>query len=120
MEYQQVAPQLQIRVGAADARDWRTQLETAISNLHKAFPQMLAPTAALDSRKPLEDIGRVHTWHDIKMVLHQLSSEVHEQLAKIQSREKFLNNEFAARTDEYRNKKGNFDLLQVRANLTDA
>ena len=90
LEVQQVAPKLLIRV-AAEARDWRTHLDAASRDkevLTKAWPP--AQTSLL-----------------------RLRGEVTEHLAKVDTREAFLNGEFAAWTDEYRNKKEVFASKQV-------
>jgi hypothetical protein len=91
MEYQQVAPKLQIRV-AAEARDWRTHLE-----------------AALQDKESL-----VKLWPDSQTALKHVQQGILKQLAKVDNRENYLNNEFASRTDEFRNKKEVFIQKQVR------
>lgn len=92
MEYQQVAPKLQIRV-AAEARDWRTHLEAALQDKQ----------------------GLVKLWPDSQTALKHVQQGILEQLEKVEDRENYLNNEFASRTDEYRNKKEIFIQKQVRS-----
>lgn len=108
LEYHQVAPRLQIRV-AAEARDWRTHLEGAVEQLHRTFPK--DKSSVTPSKEDLETIGAA--WPQTKQHLQQISTEIAEQLTKIDTREQFLNNELAARTDEYRNKKHIHERKQV-------
>lgn len=42
-----------------------------------------------------------------------MQNDVHEQLNKLETRERFLNNEFTARTEEFRNKKESFESSKV-------
>lgn len=99
LEYQQVAPRLQIRL-AAEARDWRTHLETAADHLRRTFPSSEKEAAHSSSHDTIAAV-----WPVTKKHLHRVRQEVSEHLDKIDSREEFLNNELAARTDEFRNKK---------------
>lgn len=108
LEYEQVAPLLQIRI-AAEARDWRTHVDAAASQLRRAFPvdgRSSTPSSA--SSAPSVE------WATTQKQLHLVGTEVAEQLAKISTREQFLNGEFASRTEEYRNKKANHETKQVR------
>lgn len=89
METQQVAPQLQIRL-PAEARDWRTNLEGAAKD-----------------RTQIDE-----SWKEAKASLSRVCTEITEHLQKVETRERFLNNEFASRTDEYRNKKEIFTQKQ--------
>ena len=116
LEYQQVAPRLHIRV-AAEARDWRTHLEAASEHLRRAFPDHdSAPaTSGADHASGVSPAAMaVQAWPQTKKHLQQVHNEVSEQLAKISTREHFLNSEFAARTDEYRNKKMLHEQKQAR------
>lgn len=113
LEYQQVAPQLQIQIAAADARDWRGQCEAAVSHQERAFASSSSAAAASHDaagRKAAAGGG----WPATRATLQQVRADVTEQLSKIDTRERFLNNEFTTRTSEYRNKRENFDRTQAR------
>lgn len=52
-------------------------------------------------------------WHHIKKLLLHLQRDVHDHLNKLETRERFLNSEFAVRTEEFRNKKESFEAIKV-------
>jgi Intra-flagellar transport protein 57 len=110
MEYQQVAPQLQVRIDAADARDWRSQLESAVQHQQLAFS---GQTEAQLIKTSHAEEGTAHRWRNTRLALQQLKTDIAEQLGQVKTREQFLNNEFASRTDEFRNKRENFDRMQA-------
>ena len=111
LEYQQVAPKLHIKV-TAEARDWRTHLDTVLQQLSQAFQVV----DGQDSKAGGSDQGSsLATVPEIKRTLNQMQSEVQEQLSKLDTRERFLNNELATRTDVYRNKKELLQIKQARA-----
>jgi hypothetical protein len=92
----------------AEARDWRTHLETLLQQLSQAF-QAKDSTAQQPGHSA--DNGAMASLPEVKRALTQMQAEVQEQLSKLDTRERFLNNEFATRTDVYRNKK---ELLQIK------
>lgn len=111
LEYQQVAPKLHIKV-TAEARDWRTHLETVLQQLSQAFQVVDAQdSTAQQPGRSTQNAATLATLPEIKRALNQMQTEVQEQLSKLDTRERFLNNEFATRTDVYRNKK---ELLQIK------
>jgi hypothetical protein len=115
LEYQQVAPRLQIRV-AAEARDWRTHLDAASEQLLRTFPEessLHAATGMVSTHFEGVGSGSIPAWPQTKKHLQQVQAEVAEQLTKIETREQFLNNELTSRTDEYRNKKQIHEHKQV-------
>eukprot|EP00892_Ulva_mutabilis_P007190 jgi/Ulvmu1/4843/UM020_0129.1 len=101
LEYQQVAPRLQIRI-AAEARDWRTHLDGVIQSLQGTFSE------ATSESSPAQQQASV-AWTHVKDMLKHVQNDVNEQLNKLEIRERFLNNEFASRTEEYRNRKESFE-----------
>lgn len=104
LEYQQVVPRLQIRV-AADARDWRSHLDTAAEHLRRAFPLAAERKGAGDA--PMS------AWPQTKRFLAQVQAEVGEHMDRISFREQFLNNELAQEVTEYRTRKLEHEQRQV-------
>lgn len=113
LEYQQVAPKLHIKV-TAEARDWRTHLDTVLQQLSQAF-QVVDGQEAKAQHGGSNQNSKLATVPEIKRTLKQMQTEVQEQLSKLDTRERFLNDEFATRTDVYRNKK---ELLQIKQACT--
>lgn len=105
LEYQQVAPRLQIRI-AAETRDWRTHLDGLTQWLQATFD-----ATEKDAGKQGQQASMA--WEQLKKLLNRVHNDVHEQLNKLETRERFLNSEFAARTEEYRNKKESFEARKV-------
>jgi intraflagellar transport protein 57 len=113
LEFHQVAPKLHVRI-TAEARDWRTHLDSIIEQLHRAFQHTEADENSSQQTIASAEGPKIVAWPEIKRMLNQIHNEVHEQLNKLETRERFLNNEFATRTDEYRNKKESLLAKQVR------
>ena len=105
LEYQQVAPKLQIRIGA-EARDWRTHLDGVMQCLQSTFSEEEAQGGPARQQAGI-------LWPQVKSLLRIVQSDVNEQLNKLETRERFLNHEFAARTEEFRDKKESFEASKV-------
>lgn len=105
LEYQQVAPRLQIRI-AAETRDWRTHLDGVKQWLKASFNAAEKDAGTQGQQAPV-------AWKQVKRSLNHVQNDVHEQLNKLETRERFLNNEFTARTEEFRNKKESFESSKV-------
>ncbi|GFR50652.1 hypothetical protein Agub_g12901 [Astrephomene gubernaculifera] len=79
IELERVAPKLRITI-AADSKDWRSHLDEA--HQHK------------------EVIGKA--WPDSKQSLERLRTDLNGTLEKLQTREKFLNEQFESLMQQYR------------------
>ncbi|KXZ46063.1 hypothetical protein GPECTOR_47g338 [Gonium pectorale] len=79
IELERVAPRLRITI-AADSKDWRSHLDEA--HQHK------------------EAIGKA--WPDSKQSLERLRADLNGTLEKLQTREKFLNEQFESLMHQYR------------------
>ena len=108
LEYQQIAPRLQVRI-AAETRDWRTHLDGVTQLLQATFN-------ATEKDVGMQGQQASVAWEQLKNLLNHVQKDVHEQLNKLETREHFLNNEFAARTEEFRNKKESFEASKVSIN----
>jgi estrogen-related receptor beta like 1 len=93
LELERVAPQLRV-VSAADAKDWRTHLEAA--------------------HKHQEEIAR--TFPEVKVLLDHVAADVAQMMEKIDTRERYVNNQLEPLSAEYQHHRENLNGSQQRYN----
>jgi estrogen-related receptor beta like 1 len=95
LELERVAPQLRV-AAAADAKDWRSHLESA----HKHQRQI------------------ARSFPDVKASLERVAADVASVLDKIETRERFVNDQMEPLTAEYRRERERLDDARARYNAS--
>lgn len=93
LELERVAPQLRV-VSAADQKDWRSHLEAA--------------------HKHQDEITR--TFPEVKVLLDHVANDVSQMLEKVETREKYVNNQLEPLSAEYQHHREKLNGVQERYN----